>query len=188
MIHLDEASRAAGVVAASAGNHAQGVALAASKLGIKAKIVMPVTTPQIKVEAVRALGAKVVLSGDSFDDAAVRAAALVEAEGLTFIHPFDDPDVIAGQGTVAVELVRQAPRPLDYIFVCCGGGGLLAGMATYMRYVWPQTRIIGVEPEDAACVQAALDKGRRVTLREVGLFADGVAVRKVGEHNFELAQ
>ena len=186
MIHLDEASRAAGVVAASAGNHAQGVALAASKLGIKAKIVMPVTTPLIKVEAVRALGAKVVLSGDSFDEAAVRAAALVETEGLTFIHPFDDPDVIAGQATVAVELVRQASRPLDYVFVCCGGGGLLAGMATYLRYVWPQTKIIGVEPEDAACVQAALHKGRRVTLREVGLFADGCAVAQVGKETFRL--
>ena len=186
MIHLDEASRAAGVVAASAGNHAQGVALAASKLGIKAKIVMPVTTPLIKVEAVRALGAKVVLSGDSFDEAAVRAAALVETEGLTFIHPFDDPDVIAGQGTVAVELVRQASRPLDYVFVCCGGGGLLAGMATYLQYVWPQTKIIGVEPEDAACVQAALHKGRRVTLREVGLFADGCAVAQVGKEPFRL--
>ena len=186
MVHLDEASRAAGVVAASAGNHAQGVALAASKLGIKAKIVMPVTTPLIKVEAVRALGAKVVLSGDSFDQAAVRAAALVEAEGLTFIHPFDDPDVIAGQATVAVELVRQASRPLDYVFVCCGGGGLLAGMATYLRYVWPQTKIIGVEPEDAACVQAALHKGRRVTLREVGLFADGCAVAQVGKETFRL--
>ena len=186
MVHLDEASRAAGVVAASAGNHAQGVALAASKLGIKAKIVMPVTTPLIKVEAVRALGAKVVLSGDSFDEAAVRAAALLEAEGLTFIHPFDDPDVIAGQATVAVELVRQASRPLDYVFVCCGGGGLLAGMATYLRYVWPQTKIIGVEPEDAACVQAALHKGRRVTLREVGLFADGCAVAQVGKETFRL--
>jgi threonine dehydratase len=186
MINLDEASRAAGVVAASAGNHAQGVALAASKLGIKAKIVMPVTTPLIKVEAVRALGAKVVLSGDSFDEAAVRAAALVETQGLTFIHPFDDPDVIAGQGTVAVELVRQASRPLDYVFVCCGGGGLLAGMATYLRYVWPQTKIIGVEPEDAACVQAALHKGRRVTLREVGLFADGCAVAQVGKETFRL--
>ncbi len=186
MIHLDEASRAEGVVAASAGNHAQGVALAASKLGINAKIVMPVTTPLIKVEAVRALGAKVVLDGDSFDEAAVRAAALVEAKGLTFIHPFDDPDVIAGQGTVAVELVRQASRPLDFVFVCCGGGGLLAGMATYLRYVWPQTKIIGVEPEDAACVQAALHKGRRVTLREVGLFADGCAVAQVGKETFRL--
>jgi threonine dehydratase len=173
-------------VAASAGNHAQGVALAASKLGIKAKIVMPVTTPLIKVEAVRALGAKVVLSGDSFDEAAVRAAALVEAEGLTFIHPFDDPDVIAGQATVAVELVRQASRPLDYVFVCCGGGGLLAGMATYLRYVWPQTKIIGVEPEDAACVQSALHQGRRVRLREVGLFADGCAVAQVGKETFRL--
>ncbi len=186
MTHLDEASRAAGVVAASAGNHAQGVALAASKLGIKAKIVMPVTTPLIKIEAVRALGAKVVLSGDSFDEAAVRAANLVKAEGLTFIHPFDDPDIIAGQGTVAVELVRQASRPLDYVFVCCGGGGLLAGMATYLRYVWPQTKIIGVEPEDAACVQTALHAGRRVTLREVGLFADGCAVAQVGKETFRL--
>ena len=137
MVHLDEAARARGVVAASAGNHAQGVALAASKLGIKATIVMPVTTPLIKVDAVKALGAKVVMHGDSFDEAAVRARALTESEGFTFIHPFDDPDVIAGQGTVAVELVRQAQQPLDYVFVCCGGGGLLAGMAAYLRYVWP---------------------------------------------------
>ena len=186
MVHLDEAARAGGVVAASAGNHAQGVALAASKLGIKATIVMPVTTPLIKVDAVKALGAKVVMHGDSFDEAAVRARALTESEGFTFIHPFDDPDVIAGQGTVAVELVRQAQQPLDYVFVCCGGGGLLAGMAAYLRYVWPQTRIIGVEPEDAACVQAALEKGRRVTLREVGLFADGCAVAQVGKETFRL--
>ena len=186
MVHLDLAARQAGVVAASAGNHAQGVALAASKLGIKAKIVMPVTTPAIKVDAVRALGAKVLLHGDSFDEAAVRAESLVANEGLTFIHPFDDPDVIAGQGTVAVELVRQAPGPLDYVFVCCGGGGLLAGMAAYLRYVWPETRIIGVEPADAACVRAALDKGRRVTLREVGLFADGCAVAQTGKESFRL--
>ena len=186
MVHLDIAAREAGVVAASAGNHAQGVALAASKLGIKAKIVMPVTTPAIKVDAVRALGAKVMLHGDSFDEAAVRAQSLVTDEGLTFIHPFDDPDVIAGQGTVAVELVRQAPGPLDYVFVCCGGGGLLAGMAAYLRYVWPETRIIGVEPADAACVRAALDKGRRVTLREVGLFADGCAVAQTGKETFRL--
>ena len=136
----------------------QGVALAAAKLGIQAKIVMPVTTPAIKVDAVRALGAKVVLSGDSFDEAAVHAEALVEKEGRTFIHPFDDPDVIAGQGTVAVELVRQASQPLDVVFICCGGGGLLAGMAAYLRYVWPDTLIVGVEPEDAACVQASLLK------------------------------
>ena len=186
MVHLDEAARAGGVVAASAGNHAQGVALAASKLEIKATIVMPVTTPVIKVDAVKALGATVVMHGDSFDEAAVRAWALTESEGFTFIHPFDDPDVIAGQGTVAVELVRQAEQPLDYVFVCCGGGGLLAGMAAYLRHVWPQTRIIGVEPEDAACVQAALNKGSRVTLREVGLFADGCAVAQVGKETFRL--
>ena len=186
MVHLGQEARDAGVVAASAGNHAQGVALAAAKLGIQAKIVMPVTTPAIKVDAVRGLGAKVVLSGDSFDEAAVHAEALVEKEGRTFIHPFDDPDVIAGQGTVAVELVRQASQQLDVVFICCGGGGLLAGMAAYLRYVWPDTRIVGVEPEDAACVQAALLKGRRVTLREVGLFADGCAVAQVGKETFRL--
>ena len=186
MSRLNAAAREAGVVAASAGNHAQGVALAAQKLGIKAKIVMPVTTPAIKVDAVRARGATVLLYGDSFDEAAVRAQALVKQEGMTFIHPFDDPDVIAGQGTVAMELVRQAPKPLDYVFICCGGGGLLAGMAAYLRYVWPQTRIIGVEPKDAACVRAALDQGRRVTLREVGLFADGCAVAQVGKEPFRL--
>ena len=186
MSRLSDAARQAGVVAASAGNHAQGVALAAQTLGIKAKIVMPVTTPAIKVDAVRARGATVVLFGDSFDEAAVCAEALVKQEGLTFIHPFDDPDVIAGQGTVAMELVRQAPSPLDYVFICCGGGGLLAGMAAYLRYVWPHTHIIGVEPQDAACVRAALDKGRRVTLREVGLFADGCAVAQVGKEPFRL--
>ena len=186
MSRLSAEARQAGVVAASAGNHAQGVALAAQTLGIKAKIVMPVTTPAIKVDAVRARGATVVLHGDSFDEAAVRAQALVKQDGMTFIHPFDDPDVIAGQGTVAMELVRQAPKPLDYVFICCGGGGLLAGMAAYLRYVWPQTHIIGVEPEDAACVRAALDQGRRVTLREVGLFADGCAVAQVGKEPFRL--
>ena len=186
LVHLGQEARDAGVVAASAGNHAQGVALAAAKLGIQAKIVMPVTTPAIKVDAVRALGARVVLSGDSFDEAAVHAEALVEKEGRTFIHPFDDPDVIACQGTVAVELVRQASQQLDVVFICCGGGGLLAGMAAYLRYVWPDTRIVGVEPEDAACVQAALLKGRRVTLREVGLFADGCAVAQVGKETFRL--
>ena len=183
---LGPAARQAGVIAASAGNHAQGVALAAEKLGISATIVMPVTTPAIKVDAVRARGAKVILFGDSFDEAAVRADELVAQHGFTYIHPFDDPDVIAGQGTVAVELVRQAPAPLDYVFVCCGGGGLLAGMAAYLRYVWPQIRIIGVEPEDAACVQAALQQNRRVTLREVGLFADGCAVAQVGRETFRV--
>lgn len=157
-------------------------------MGISATIVMPVTTPAIKVNAVRARGAKVILFGDSFDEAAVRADELVAQHGFTYIHPFDDPDVIAGQGTVAVELVRQAPEPLDYVFVCCGGGGLLAGMAAYLRYVWPQTRIIGVEPEDAACVKAALKQNRRVTLREVGLFADGCAVAQVGRETFRVIQ
>ncbi len=186
MASLTEAQRACGVVAASAGNHAQGVALAAQRLGVKAKIVMPVTTPQIKVDAVRGRGAQVVLFGDTFDQASVHAAELVASEGLTFLHPFDDPDVIAGQGTVAIEVARQVSRPLDYVFIPCGGGGLLAGMAVYLRYVWPNVRIIGVEPEDAACAKAALEKGRRVVLKEVGLFADGCAVSQVGKETFRV--
>jgi threonine dehydratase len=186
MASLTEAQRARGVVAASAGNHAQGVALAAQRLGVKAKIVMPVTTPQIKVDAVRGRGAQVVLFGDTFDQASVHAAELVASEGLTFLHPFDDPDVIAGQGTVAIEVARQVSRPLDYVFIPCGGGGLLAGMAVYLRYVWPNVRIIGVEPEDAACAKAALEKGRRVVLKEVGLFADGCAVSQVGKETFRV--
>jgi len=186
MASLDETARQRGVVAASAGNHAQGVALAAQKLGVRAKIVMPVTTPSIKVDAVRGYGAKVVLKGDSFDEAAALAAELVATEGMTFLHPFDDPEVIAGQGTVAVEIARQSPTPLDYVFVCVGGGGLIAGMAAYLKYVWPQTKIIGVEPEDAACASAALAAGRRVRLREVGLFADGCAVAQVGRETLRL--
>ncbi len=186
MMNLSEEALAKGVVAASAGNHAQGVALAAQKMGVKAKIVMPVTTPAIKVEAVRSYGATVVLHGDTFDEAAARAAELVEKEGMTFLHPFDDPDVIAGQGTIAVEITRQASAPLDYVFICVGGGGLIAGMATYLRYVWPNTKIIGVEPADAACARAALDKGRRVKLKEVGLFADGCAVAQVGKETFRI--
>ena len=178
---------AKGVVAASAGNHAQGVALGAQKLGIKATIVMPVTTPSIKVDAVRSRGATVILVGDTFDEAASKSTAAGERQRiLTFIHPFDDPDVIAGQGTVAMEITRQASAPFDYIFICCGGGGLLAGMAAYLRYVWPTTKIIGVEPEDAACAKAALDKQRRVTLKEVGLFADGCAVAQVGKETFRI--
>ena len=186
MASLDAAARNRGVVAASAGNHAQGVALAAQKLGVTAKIVMPVTTPSIKVDAVRSLGATVVLRGDSFDEAAALARELVESGGLTFLHPFDDPEVIAGQGTVAVEMARQSPAPLDYVFVCVGGGGLIAGMAAYLKYVWPETRIVGVEPEDAACASAALAAGRRVRLREVGLFADGCAVAQVGKETLRL--
>lgn len=186
MANLPREALDRGVVAASAGNHAQGVALAAQKLGVKAKIVMPVTTPAIKVDAVRGRGATVVLHGDTFDEAKARAEELVEKEGLTFLHPFDDPDVIAGQATVAVEIARQCSKPLDYIFIPCGGGGLLAGMAAYIRYIWPDTKIIGVEPEDAACGKEALEKGRRVTLKEVGLFADGCAVAQIGKETFRV--
>jgi len=186
MVNLSDEARANGVVAASAGNHAQGVALGAAKLGLKAKIVMPVTTPAIKVDAVKNRGAEVVLHGDTFDEAAARASALVKEEGLTYIHPFDDPDVIAGQGTIAVEIARQVSEPADYVFICCGGGGLLAGMAAYIKYIWPKCKVIGVEPADAACARAALGAGRRVTLKEVGLFADGCAVAQVGKETFKL--
>jgi len=186
MANMSPEALAKGVVAASAGNHAQGVALAAQKLGVKAKIVMPVTTPAIKVDAVRSRGATVVLYGDAFDEAADKAQELVERDGMTYLPPFDDPDVIAGQGTVAMEVARQCGKPLDYVFVPCGGGGLLAGMAAYFKYVWPDTKVIGVEPEDAACAQAALIKGRRVKLKEVGLFADGCAVQQVGKETFRV--
>jgi threonine dehydratase len=175
-----------GVIAASAGNHAQGVAMAAQKLCMKATIVMPRTTPLIKVDAVRSLGARVLLHGDSYDEAALYAQELLRARGLTYVHPFDDPDVIAGQGTVGMEIVRQHQRPLDALFVPVGGGGLIAGVAAYVSYVWPQTRIIGVEPEDAACLQLALARGRRDTLAEVGLFADGCAVAQVGKEPFRI--
>lgn len=186
MHRLTEAQRQRGVIAASAGNHAQGLAMAAQRMRVPATIVMPRTTPSIKVDAVRARGAHVVLHGDSFDEAAVHAQHLVEEKGLTYVHPFDDPDVIAGQGTVGMEVVRQHQEPLDAVFVPVGGGGLLAGMAAYIRYVWPKTRIIGVEPEDAACLKAALERGRRVTLPEVGLFADGCAVAQVGKETFRI--
>ena len=183
---LSEAQRARGVIAASAGNHAQGVAMAAQKMRVPATIVMPRTTPGIKVNAVRGRGAHVVLHGDSFDEAAEHARMLVEQRALTYVHPFDDPDVIAGQGTVGMEIVRQHQDPLDAVFVPVGGGGLLAGMAAFIRYVWPHTKLIGVEPEDAACLKAALDRGRRVTLPEVGLFADGCAVAQVGKETFRI--
>ncbi len=186
MQRMSAAQRERGVVAASAGNHAQGVAMAAQTMGVKALIVMPITTPSIKVDAVRALGARVVLHGDSFDEAAAKAKVVEDEKGLTFVHPFDDPDVIAGQGTVGMEIVRQQTQPLDALFVPVGGGGLLAGVAAYVSYVWPNTRLIGVEPEDAACLQLALAKGRRETLPEVGLFADGCAVAQVGREPFRV--
>tara|TARA_R110002110_G_scaffold333755_2_gene544524 strand:- start:85487 stop:87055 length:1569 start_codon:yes stop_codon:yes gene_type:complete len=177
---------ACGVIAASAGNHAQGLAMAAHHMGVKAIIVMPRTTPQIKVDAVRNRGARVVLHGDSFDEASVHAQKLVAEKSMVYVHPFDDPDVIAGQGTVGMEIVRQLSRPADAIFVPVGGGGLLAGVAAYIKYVWPETRLIGVEPEDAACLQLALQKGRRATLPEVGLFADGCAVAQIGKETFRV--
>jgi threonine dehydratase len=184
---LDEAARKAGVIAASAGNHAQGVALAAKKLGIRALIVMPCTTPPIKVNAVRSHGAETVLHGDSYDEAYEHALTLAEEHQLTFVHPYDDPDVIAGQGTIGMEILRQHRGDLYAIFVPVGGGGLIAGVAAYVKFVRPDVRIIGVEPDDADCLNRALKAKRRVVLGQVGLFADGVAVRQVGKEPFHLA-
>lgn len=186
MCRLSEAQRSRGVVAASAGNHAQGLAMAAQRMGVRAVIVMPRTTPQIKVDAVRARGARVVLHGDAFDEASAYAKKLVAEQGMTYVHPFDDPDVIAGQGTVGMEIVRQHQAPLDALFVPVGGGGLLAGVAAFVHYVWPQTKIIGVEPADAACLKLALQRGRRDRLAEVGLFADGCAVAQIGKEPFRV--
>ncbi len=185
---LSEEKRAAGVITASAGNHAQGVALAAQSLGIKAIIVMPQTTPEIKVASVRQRGAKVVLHGDTFDEAHTHARQLEKEKGYTFVHPYDDPDVIAGQGTIAMEILRQHPGKIDAVFIPVGGGGIVAGMAAYIKYLRPDVRVIGVEPEDAACLQAALKAKKRVVLPEVGLFADGVAVAQIGEETFRVAR
>jgi threonine dehydratase len=177
-----------GVIAASAGNHAQGVALAASRLGTQAIIVMPVTTPQVKINAVAARGGYVVLHGDTYDDACAYARKLEADKGLTFIHPFDDPDVIAGQGTIGMELLRQCQQPIHAIFVAIGGGGLISGVAAYIKRLRPQIKIIGVEPVDADAMHRSLKAGKRVRLSQVGLFADGVAVREVGEETFRLCQ
>lgn len=174
-----------GVVAASAGNHAQGLALAASKLGIKATIVMPITTPEIKVDNVRRLGADVRLIGKSFNEAQEASQTICENEQKTLIHPFDDPDVIAGQGTVAKELLQQLPHA-DVVFIPVGGGGLLAGMAVYLKQLRPDIKVIGVEAEDSACLKAAIEAGTPTDLSHVGLFADGVAVKRIGEHTFDL--
>ncbi|MBU1190412.1 MAG: threonine ammonia-lyase, biosynthetic [Gammaproteobacteria bacterium] len=186
--NLSEADCKRGVIAASAGNHAQGVAIGAQHRGIKALIVMPRTTPQIKVAAVRSYGARIVLHGDSYDDAYEHAQQLAAEKGLVFIHPFDDPEVIAGQGTVAMELLRQHTGHPHAIFVPVGGGGLIAGMAAYVKALRPEIRIIGVEPEDAPTMHAALAAKRRVVLKQVGIFVDGVAVRQVGKENFRLAR
>jgi len=188
MASLPRARLAKGVIAASAGNHAQGVALAAQRLGCRATIVMPVTTPRIKVDAVKARGAKVVLHGDSYAEAYQRALRLRRERGLVFVHPYDDPDVIAGQGTIGMEIVRQHAGPIDAIFVPVGGGGLISGIAAYVKQISPGTRIVGVEPVDAAAMKESLKKGRRVKLDHVGLFADGVAVKEVGRETFRLCR
>ena len=185
---LDVEQRAKGVIAASAGNHAQGVALAAQRLGLQAVIVMPKTTPEIKVLAVKQLGAEVILHGNAFDDAYEQARKLVAERGMTYIPPYDDPEVIAGQGTVAMEILQQHPEPLHAIFVPVGGGGLIAGVAAYAKQLHPQLRIIGVEPDDAPCMHHALAAGERIILDQVGLFADGVAVRQAGEEPFRIAR
>ena len=188
MALLDPARLQAGVVAASAGNHAQGVALAAQKLGCRAVIVMPVTTPQIKIAAVAAKGAEVILEGESYDDAFAHALKLVRDTGATLIHPYDDPDIIAGQGTIAMEILRQHPSPIHAIFVAIGGGGLIAGIAAYVKRLKPETRIIGVEPSDSDAMFRSLAAGERVRLPHVGLFADGVAVKQVGVETFRLCR
>ncbi|SNX60347.1 L-threonine ammonia-lyase [Nitrosomonas ureae] len=188
MIKLSPAVRNRGVIAASAGNHAQGVALAARKLNCSATIVMPVTTPQIKVHAVMALGAAVALHGDSYHDAYDHAMQLAKEEQATFVHPYDDPDVIAGQGTIGMEILRQHTGAIHAIFVPIGGGGLIAGIAAYVKRLYPKIRIIGVEPVDADAMYRSLQSGRRVKLAQVGLFADGVAVRHVGKETFRLCR
>jgi threonine dehydratase len=179
---------ARGVIAASAGNHAQGVALAAQRLGCRAVIVMPVTTPRIKVDAVAARGAEVVLHGDSYSDAYRKALQLKRRRGLAFVHPYDDPEVIAGQGTIGMEILRQHPGPIDAIFVPVGGGGLISGIAAYVKTINPRIRIVGVEPVDAAAMEKSLRLKRRIRLDHVGLFADGVAVKEVGRETFRLCK
>ncbi len=186
--HLSAATAARGVICASAGNHAQGVALAARKRGIPAVIVLPQTTPAIKIQAVSDLGAETLLHGDVYDAAYEHALALARERHLVFVHPFDDPDVIAGQGTIGMEVLRQSAGEIDAIFVPVGGGGLISGIGAYVKPLYPRVKIIGVQPEDSAAMEESLRKGQRVTLDRVGIFADGVAVRRVGEETFELAR
>ena len=188
MASLSSEQAQQGVIAASAGNHAQGLALAANRRGIKATIVMPKTTPDIKVRSVKSHGAKVVLHGDTFDEAYQHARHLEEEKGFVFIHPYDDPDVIAGQGTVGMEILRQHTGPIHAVFVPVGGGGLIAGVAAYIKYLRPDIKVIGVEAEDSACLAAAFEKNRRVRLPSVGIFADGVAVAQIGKETFRLAK
>jgi threonine dehydratase len=188
MAHLSAQQLAAGVIAASAGNHAQGVALAAGRLGCRAVIVMPVTTPQVKIDAVLARGAQVVLHGDSYSDAYGHALELQARDQLTFVHPFDDPDVIAGQGTIGMEVLRQHPGPIDAIFIPIGGGGLAAGVSAYVKQLRPEIRLIGVQTVDSDAMARSLKAGRRIELAEVGLFSDGTAVKQVGVETFRLCQ
>ena len=188
IVGLSPAKLKRGVICASAGNHAQGVALAAAKIGCRAVVVMPETTPQIKVEAVKRRGGEVVLAGESFDDAYAHALELEKRDHLTFVHPFDDPEVIAGQGTIGMEILRQHPQPIDAVFCSVGGGGLIAGVAAYIKRVRPETKIIGVETADADAMTRSLQAGKRVRLKQIGLFADGAAVKYVGEETFRLCQ
>ncbi|MEM8804615.1 MAG: threonine ammonia-lyase, biosynthetic [Cyanobacteria bacterium P01_G01_bin.38] len=188
MAQLSPDRLAQGVIAASAGNHAQGVALGAKQLGTRAIIVMPTTTPQVKVDAVKARGGEVILYGETFDEAYTHARQLEAEKGMTFVHPFDDPDVIAGQGTIGMEILRQYQQPIHAIFVAIGGGGLISGIAAYVKRLHPEIKIIGVEPIDANAMYQSLKVGHRVKLSQVGLFADGVAVSEVGEETFWLCQ
>jgi threonine dehydratase len=188
MAHLSAAALGKGVICASAGNHAQGVALSARKLGCRAVIVMPTTTPKLKVDAVAALGGEVLLHGDSYSDAYAHALDVQKTQGLTFVHPFDDPDVIAGQGTIAMEILRQHEGPIDAIFVAIGGGGLISGVASYIKAVRPEIQVIGVQTRDSDAMLRSVKAGKRVTLSDVGLFADGTAVKLVGEETFRITR
>ncbi len=188
MAHLTPEQLQRGVICASAGNHAQGVALSAHRLGTRAVIVMPVTTPQVKIDAVKTLGGEVLLHGDSYSDAYQHAVTLEKEQGLTFVHPFDDPYVIAGQGTIAMEILRQHQGPLDAVFVAIGGGGLISGVASYIKAVRPEVKVIGVQMNDSDAMLQSVKKGERVTLSDVGLFSDGTAVKLVGEETFRVAK
>jgi threonine dehydratase len=188
MFQLSAEEKARGVITASAGNHAQGIALSGATLGVDTLIVMPEVTPDIKVQAVKALGGIPLIYGASFDDASRRALELVESEGYTFIHPFDDIDVIAGQGTIGMEILKQHPDPIDIIFMAVGGGGLISGVGSYIKHLYPEIRIIGVEHEEAPTMYQAFKHNKRVTLDRVGVFADGAAVKRVGKQTFAIAR
>ncbi len=188
MVHLSADQLARGVICASAGNHAQGVALSAQQLGCRAVVVMPVTTPSLKADAVAALGGEVILHGDSYSDAYAHAMELMQEHQYVFVHPFDDPDVIAGQGTIGMEILRQHQRPLHAVFVAIGGGGLISGVAAYIKAVRPEIKVIGVQMSDSNAMIQSIQAGRPVPLADVGLFSDGTAVKKVGDETFRLTQ